>query len=351
MQDTVTKTATEIREFREQNPKMRERDLANKLSIKEAQLVAAYCGHGNKRLKVEMDATFKGLAEVGEVLALTRNESAVHEKSGVYDNYIPGKHATMMLGEAIDTRMFPKHFVHAFLVQKKIENGIRQSIQFFDGQGDAVHKIHTKESTDLAAWDALVISLIHDDQSDTLTCEPPLETAYISDPVSVLPNLRRRWENMTDTHQFMMFTRKLKLSRHQAISIIGDDLAWQIEPSAVEAMLRNSANNELPIMCFVGSQGCIQIHSGPIENIKTMGPWLNIMDKNFHLHLRNDHITQAWIVRKPSDKGHVTSLEAYNEKNELIIQFFGKRIEGQDEREIWRSILENLPRLNASKAA
>jgi putative hemin transport protein len=35
----------------------------------------------------------------------------------------------------------------------------------------------------------------------------------------------------------------------------------------------------------------------------------------------------------------------------MIIQFFGKRKEGVDERADWREIMENLPRAGASVAA
>ena len=73
-----------------------------------------------------------------------------------------------------------------------------------------------------------------------------------------------------------------------------------------------------------------------------MGHWLNVLDPTFHLHLRTDHIDQVWAVRKPTEKGHVTSLEAFDAEGNLLIQFFGKRIEGQDERPQWRSIVENL---------
>ena len=111
------------------------------------------------------------------------------------------------------------------------------------------------------------------------------------------------------------------------------------------------ATGETPIMCFVGNRGCIQIHSGPVTNIKMMGPWLNVMDETFHLHLRTDHVTELWAVRKPTKDGHVTSIEAYDANNELIIQFFGKRHEGEVELEEWRFLAENLPRIPVPTAA
>ena len=64
-----------------------------------------------------------------------------------------------------------------------------------------------------------------------------------------------------------------------------------------------------------------------------------------------DQIVAVWAVRKPTKDGHVTSLEAFDANNKLIIQFFGKRQEGSDERAAWRSLVEGLPHLNQSNAA
>jgi len=335
-----------IRNSREKNKKMRERDLAQILGISEAELVAAFCGTTSHRLTIDMDALFGGLEPVGEVMALTRNESAVHEKIGVFDKYYPGKHASMMLGETIDTRMFPKHFVHAFEVNKETKNGVSRSLQLFDSEGHAIHKIHLRPNSNLDAWQQLLEPMRHEDQTQTLTTHPIARPSFTDDPAPLAEKLRERWEKMTDTHQFVFLIKKLKLSRLQAVQIIGEDLAWPIYPETIQVMMRHAADDQLPIMCFVGNTGCIQIHSGPIETIKPMGAWLNIMDPTFHLHLRMDQITEVWAVRKPTDKGHVTSIEAYNASGDLIIQFFGKRIEGQDEREGWRFIVENLPRLS-----
>lgn len=337
-------TADAIRAAREANPKIRERDLSGILNISEAELVAAWCGRSVRRIDIDMDAIFGSMEAVGEVMGLTRNLSAVHEKIGVYDNYHGSRHASMMLGGEIDTRMFPKHFQHAFEVTKTVEGKEKRSLQFFDVAGDAVHKIHLRDASDVSAWQAILDPLESEDQSDTLDVHEAEPVVRHADPYTVSQDLRRRWEKMTDTHQFMLITRKLQLSRLQAVETIGEDFAWPIHTDGVAAMLRLSANEKLPIMCFVGSRGCIQIHSGRIANVKAMGPWINVMDPTFHLHLRMDQIDQAWAVRKPTDKGHVTSIEAYDANGDLIIQFFGKRIEGQDERMPWRSIVEGLPR-------
>lgn len=350
-------TAQDILRARAENPKLRERDFAQSLHISEADYVAAHCGAVDAgmvsvRLRPDVDTLLQGIGAVGEVMALTRNESAVHEKIGVYEKTVPGKHAAMVLGEQIDLRIFPHSWAFGFAVEKHDGDDVRRSLQFFDKSGEAVHKIHLRTLSDIAAYQALVDALRHDEQLDAITVEPLASKAAKADLASVDTDaFRERWSGLTDVHQFMGLLRDFNIDRHQAVKLAGADFAWSLDLSSVSAMISHAVHDEIPIMCFVGNRGCIQIHSGPIKETKVMGPWLNVLDPTFHLHLRIDHIAEVWAVRKPTKDGHVTSLEAYNGDGEMIIQFFGKRHEGEGELQDWRFIVESLPRIVHSAAA
>lgn len=347
MTDTTKPTPGTIRQAREDNPKMRERDLAQQLAISEADFVAAYCGTTAIRITPRIETYLTEIEALGEVMALTRNESAVHEKIGVYDKPIVGKHASMMLGEQIDMRLFPGSWAHGFAVEKEDGDTIRRSLQFFDAAGEAIHKIHLRPASNVEAYHRLVAKLRLDDQSQTVELaslpKPEEKTRELEELDAA--SLRDRWTRMKDVHEFFGILRSLEMTRHQAVQVIGQDFAWQLDADALSAMMYHSVQEQIPIMCFVGNRGCIQIHSGPIQNVKPMGPWINILDETFHMHLRTDHIAEVWAVRKPTKDGHVTSLEAYGAEGEMIIQFFGKRHEGSGEREDWRHLVESLPRL------
>lgn len=343
--------ASEIRRARAENPKMRERDLAVQLGVSEADLVAAHVGEGVRRLEPRVDDLLRGLEAVGEVMALTRNESAVHEKIGVYDKVFIGERASMVLGADIDLRIFPQAWAHGFAVEKRDGDQVRHSLQFFDRVGDAVHKVHLRPNSDLYAYRKLVADLVSADQSQTVETQPPEAAADGEGGAGSRDELRERWSAMTDVHQFFGMLKALNLSRRQAVGMVGDDYAWPLDGDALTAMLHHATQEQIPIMCFVGNHGCIQIHSGPIVNVKPMGPWINVLDETFHLHLRLDHVQEVWAVRKPTRDGHVTSLEAYDANHEMIIQFFGKRHEGEGERADWRMIAENLPRVPRPTAA
>jgi putative hemin transport protein len=215
MADTAP-TPSEIRAARAEFPKLRDRDLADQLGISEAQLVAAHSGTDATRIAADPDLLMPALETLGEVMALTRTESCVSEKTGRYANYHTGDQAAMVLNDAIDLRLFPAHWVHGFAVEKPVDGGIRRSLQVFDAAGDAVHKVFLRDEARLPQWQAVLEVLRLHDQSEALavTSRRPPE-APKADPAR-LGTLREDWARMTDTHQFLRLTSKLKMKRHPA---------------------------------------------------------------------------------------------------------------------------------------
>ncbi|WP_319517368.1 ChuX/HutX family heme-like substrate-binding protein [uncultured Martelella sp.] len=353
---STTKTPEEIRAFRRDNPKMRERDIAATLGISEAALVAAETGLTATRISPAPDDLLAHAEGFGEIMALSRNESAVHEKIGVFENIKSGKKSAIVLGENIDLRIFPSRWTHAFAVTKTDADGNEKlSLQYFDASGTAVFKVHWRPKSNVEAYHRFVEAFKLDDTSQTIeTREITAHDAdHARDPQAVdVELLRDRWTALTDTHQFFGMLNDLKVHRQTAISTVGDDYAFRLADDAAATLLHKASENaELPIMVFVNNNGIVQIHSGPVKKIVEMGPWINVMDPTFHLHLRRDQIAETWLVRKPTSDGHVTSVEAFNAAGEMIIQFFGKRLEGYAERPVWRELAESLPRHSETAAA
>ena len=350
MTETKAPTPAEIRAYRAENVRMRERDIAAALGISEAALVAAEVGLTATRIDAHPNRLLERVKELGEVMALTRNESAVHEKIGEFETIKPAEHVSLTLGENMDMRIFNNVWAHGFAVTKTDGDTERLSLQYFDKAGDAVFKLHLRPASNVAAYRALVADLTLENQSQDFVAEP-VNRSEEDDPSVTQEHLRDAWSRMTDTHQFFGMLKKLKIGRQRAVRIVGEDYAWKLADGAAADLLRGAAETQVPIMCFVANRGMVQIHGGPVSNIQPMGPWINVMDPSFHLHLRQDHITEAWAVRKPTADGTVTSFEAFNAKGELIIQFFGKRKEGGGELSGWRDLVENLPRAQTSVAA
>lgn len=318
---TLSVSPAQIRAEMANEPKMRARDLAAKLGVAEAQLVAARVGNGATRISPHPDAIIPHVMKMGDVMALTRNESCVIERIGTYMDYHSGTRAQMVLGADIDMRFFGQYWTSAFAVAE----GDKRSIQIFDAAGDAVHKVHLRPESDVAAFDAMIADLRLPEQIDTLDVEPRQPTEAAKSEPSRLADLREDWSNMTDTHQFLTMVSRNKMNRLGAYRTIGAPEAIALSTDAITEFLHAAAQAEVPVMIFVGNAACIEIHSGTIHKIVPMGPWINVMDPKLNVHLRADHIAEVYLVSKPTKHGIVVSVEAFDADNGLILQIFGSR--------------------------
>ena len=350
MTERPSPTPEDIRAHLAENPKLRARDAADKLGIAEAQFVAAQIGHGATRIAAHPDRIIPAAEKLGEVMALTRTGDCVHEKTGEYGNYHPGQHAAMTLTEDIDLRIFPSHWVHAYAVETPSEQGPRRSLQIFDAAGDAVHKIHLREASNHAAWPQVVSDLAEADQSEGQQVEPRKPAEAPKSRPDKADVLREEWTKLTDTHQFPRLCSKLRMNRLGAYRIAGAPFVRQLAPKAVDEMLHAVRDAGIEVMIFVGNRGCIQIHNGPIHTLRPMGPWQNVMDPGFNLHLRLDTVAEVWAVEKPTQRGPAVSVEAFDAEGGLIFQAFGLGKEGRDSRPAWGKLVAALPSLAAVPA-
>lgn len=333
------------------NNKVRHRDFAHSLGISEAELLAAHLGADHAltdthfkaiRLNPDWSSIIAEIHSLGEVMALTRNESCVHEKVGHY-GHPTGQHRELLLGKEIDLRIFYKEWTHGFAVIEKFYLDCRRSFQFFDEFGNALHKIIIRENSDIFAYEKIIDQYQSTDQEPAIKITPhEVKHRPLIDVGIDIAEFQKGWLGMSDTHQFFDLLKQHKLSRIDALRFAPEGHAKRVPIGFTRELLRRISFRRIPIMVFVANRGVIQIHTGPISKVVMMDPWLNILDQNFNLHLREDHIDDSWIVRKPTDDGIVTSLELFDSAGEPIVMFFGERKPGTPELESWRRQVEDL---------
>ncbi|GAA5164326.1 hemin-degrading factor [Viridibacterium curvum] len=331
--------------------KARHRDIAASLGVSEGELIAAHAGGIDDaeatlqavRLRAEWPDLIESLEALGEVMALTRNHACVHEKTGVYRKASHNAHVGLVLGGEIDLRLFYGAWAHGFAVSESTADGVQRSLQFFDAQGTAIHKIFARAGTDLGAWQMLVDGFASLEAHSGITVVPTAaREAEKPDSAIDVEGFRAAWAALHDTHEFFGVLRKYGLSRTQALRLAEPRFASAVAPDAVHRLLEQAAASGVPIMVFTGNPGVIQIHSGTVKKIAVMGPWLNVLDPGFNLHLRADLVASAWAVRKPTDDGIVTALELFDAQGENIAMLFGERKPGKPELPEWRALVEGL---------
>ena len=333
-------------QLRAEQSGLRARDAAAKLGVSEAELTASRLGTDAVRLRPEWAALLPALGELGYIMALTRNEHCVHERKGVYAEVtvMGSGQMGMVLSPDIDLRLFLSGWASVFAIDEATARGPQRSIQVFDRQGVAVHKVFLTATSEEAAWAPLVERFRAEEQSAELNLQPlPEAKAPRADGEVDVAALRSEWSQLKDTHDFFSLLKRNDVARTQALRLAGHEWAEPLATVELTNVIEAAGKGEVPIMVFVGNKHCIQIHSGPVSNLRWMDTWFNVLDPHFNLHLKTTGVTELWRVRKPSVDGIITSYEGFDTEGELVIQLFGVRKPGIPERNDWRALAETAP--------
>lgn len=339
--------------LRNEQPRLRARNAAQHLGVSEAELLACRVGEDAVLLRPDWQALLPSLLALGEVMVLTRNEHCVHERHGYYreTTIMANGKMGLVVSADIDLRLFLSGWKSAFALSEETKRGIQRSLQFFDGQGVAAHKVFLTDNSDISAWDALVARFSAPEQTSELLLEAPTaKPTELPDAEIDTLSMRERWSALKDTHHFFALLNKAQVTRTQALRLAGREWAEPLPVDVLPQLLGQACEQQLPIMVFVGNDHCVQIHSGTVTNLRWAGDWFNVLDPEFSLHLKANAITQLWRVRKPTTDGVITSWEAYDAEGNLVVQLYGVRKPGIPECANWRELAESFSALTAVEA-
>ncbi|MEO5584928.1 MAG: ChuX/HutX family heme-like substrate-binding protein [Flavobacteriales bacterium] len=325
-------------------PKTRIRNAAIELGVSEVELLVLRIGDGVTRLRPEFRALMAEVPKLGRVMALSRNDDAVHERKGEYLNpSLSEQHVGLFVGADIDLRIFWGPWNSAFAVIEAGKDGPRRSLQFFAKDGEAVHKVYLLPESSVTAFEGLIEGYKNEDQTKVQVVKPwPADAAEKPDAEIDGESFRTEWKAMKDTHDFYGMTRKYHVTRTQSLRLAPEGFTTKLSNNAMREMVTSAAKQQLPIMVFIGNKGMIQIHTGAVTNVMDVPEWFNVIDPDFNMHVREGAITESWVVRKPSVDGMVTSIECYDAKGTLVVQFFGKRKPGIPELPEWAALVADI---------
>ncbi len=331
--------------LRTAQPKLQIRDAARTLGTSEAELLATGIGKTVTRLSdadhAVNDIMIRAL-DLGTVLALTRNENGVLERTGVATKAKPESFtdkerfravAGGYLGGEIDMRFHFANWKHAFAVVQPGRDGtISRSLQFFDAQGNAAHKVYVKSEAGVAVFDKIVADFKHPQQTGELKIVAAApKAAELADSAVDVKEFQLAWKEMTDVHQFNRIVGEFKLTREQAMRLAPEGVVQKIGPQALRKLLDESAKQQMPIMAFLGNGAATQIYSGKITKTAASGDWYNVLDPEFNLHIRETALKSGYVVQRAG----VTSVEFFDKDGELVVTFFGVRERAKPQPQAW----------------
>lgn len=333
---TIRETFTTLR----RSGQGRHRDIAEQLQMSEGELIAAHVGEASHaqnvilyatRLRPDWPAIMSSLAPLGIVMALTRNASCVHEKTGIYRNVSHHNHVGCVLSEEMNLRMFYQQWAHGFAVLEQTEQGTQRSLQFFDAKGVAIHKVFLKSHSNVEAYARLVMRFADSKQATGICIQNFVE------------GRARHLDNDMDGVHSNSQNPDLRMGEKM--------LLQQVTVDACQTLLQKAAADGVSLKVIVGNPGMTQIHSGSMTNVVAMGPWINVLDAGFNLHLRQDHIARAWIVKKPGVDAQVTSLALFDSQGDIIATVSDETQLDQTDPNEWRALIERIQQEHRSCVA
>jgi putative hemin transport protein len=247
----------------------------------------------------------------------------------------------VVVGKDIDLLLFFSKWITGLAVQDDEALGFKRSLQVFDAQGIAVIKIYALAETDMVNWEQLVQDFTAPVQPDVITILPAAAPAVYAQNIDTTAFLQD-WAALQDTHDFFPMLARYKASRVKALEIAEGRYTRRVDNNCVKTLLEQAAGSGLEIMVFVSNHGSIEIHTGAVHKIVEIPGWINVMDPDFNLHLKAEDIAQCWVVEKPSVDGTVTSIEVFDARQEMIVQFFGRRKPGLPELKAWKELVKSI---------
>ena len=291
--DRFNKINKEYIEFNKdsKNSKLRIRDISNKLNVSEAELLSLSVNDSVSFLSINDFNQFFTylLSNIDKVMFLIRSEFVVHEKiiipfqyKIINDSIINKKNNSLLIKFNSET------FKYSFFEIKKHNNRNLKSFQFFDYYGTSVLKIYLKGKKDV--------------EFENLANQYKIEYKY-------------QIQKDFTSDKYIQFKNKHsdKIPPHSDFKL------------TLRQLLNGIAKKSIPVNIYAFGIECMQCHSDIIKNIVDYGPWLNIMDKNFNIHVLENKISFS----KSSIRDDNNCIDFYDINNNLVLSISGKK--GQNE--------------------
>ncbi|MFM8443604.1 MAG: ChuX/HutX family heme-like substrate-binding protein [Methylococcus sp.] len=301
--------------LREQNPKLRIRDAAARLNVTEAQLLALGVGETATRLRDDWADLLLELFRLGPLMGLTRNDHAVHERHGAYRHLRVMGEVRIVEDEGFEAALFLAQWRIGFAVKEAGHGKVRQSLQFFAEDGSAVHKIYLTEHSRPGILDDLVEHFRSPEQTDWLQIQPrPRNISSDASDRLGSGGIISGWPVSGEGRALTQPDLNVRSATLNAVPLAA---------GAVESVLTHAASFGIPLIIAVGNSGAMQLHRGPIHNVLRTGPWINVLDEPFNLHLRDAALASAWRIRDLTPGGAL-SLCGCDEQRGSLLQIFSE---------------------------
>ena len=279
------------------NKKIRIRDAAKQLNVSEAELLSTSISKDIFLLSIkDYSSFFKEILCLDKIMLLIRSDFVVHEK--IIDaksveiknnNFIyKDRDSTHLLN--FDTNLFK----YSFYESRKNQKINLKSFQFFNSHGNAVLKIYLKGDNSKKFSE---IALKH-------KIKHSFELPSSGNCSSKLQNLNLK--NDVDLY-FKNISKEFKKTK------------CDLKKNPLREILINASKSQTPIQIHALGLGTIQYHKDTIKKVIDYGPWINIIDKNFNLHVLEKKLNKFILTKYSNQKTEYCLIDFFDQNKDLVL--------------------------------
>lgn len=325
-----------------ENPKINPREQADRIGVTEGALVASGCGNGTIRLRRDShdrEAQLCFLHSLDSALSVTRNRTALLEVKGVYPKSQFFEGLGWMQGALIDLRVTMAECSEGFYVPA--DGSRNPSLQFFDSDGVAVHKVFFPANDD--QYEVFAKSQQHRNQKPDFEWKRGTGADYHQDDVSEVDHTAfiQKWEQLGELHNFTRLMYRFRLNRLQAIRLAGEAYAQRLNRDAVREVLEAVSRYDLPMQVAVENSGVVQQRCGLLPALESYGKWMNLLHENFNLHIDESQVNQVWRVALSTRHGVMHVLEVFDKGDRPVLRLFPSEALTGKEPASWSELLKS----------
>lgn len=276
-----------------------------KIGAAEVEAAVAACGAGATHLVADSRAVYERLSRLAPVLAVTRNGAAALETRGAYAR--PGFDGTS-LGGSVQLRMRAPAWSHVFAFGPAGGRALRR-LAVFGPDGAAVHEATVQDPAVAEAFDAAFADLVSPDQSPAVAIRP-LPAGSAGD-------------------------------RLEELRFADAARAWPVVPASLGTLLEGAAREAVPLAVTVANAGTRQRWEGSMRTARQVGQWVTVLDDGARLQVRGDRIVHAWVARRYTMPGTLTTLELFDATGEPAVVVSPA---GDTDDPRWVALVGRLPR-------
>jgi putative hemin transport protein len=337
----MTALKERIAAYRTEHPRAYARDIAAAIGVSEAELVSS--NESAIRLMPQWPALLRRLSALGRLKTITRNDAATLECWGSYEEIEVGEQVGQVVG-SLHLRLFLGAWSSAFILTESTAQGLRRSLQIFDRQGAAVHKIYIEDQSKLNDVERL-IKEFRSDAIQPLALYPyPEKKSELLDSEIEQKKFCAAWDGLRHKHELFGLLRSFGMNRRQAFRLAGEARAQKVSSRSVRGLLRSASTQRLPLVISVGNPGMLQSYRGIVKRFTSDEKRIDVLDSCVNFHLLANKISEAWVVRKPGHGGVISSLELLDKKGESAVIFCEKREQDASDSLLWSNLLTQVTR-------